>query len=239
MPEGRRFAKNLEFLSPTRYPICGVGIWPPKRISRCGQGWFSLGCLALLSDPSGRVPARPRCSRRSGSEGRTRPADGRPRPQSASQRRLPGQQSASAGGAAPSQRPAIQDPAERLWPPSRRRRPGGSLLHRQPDLQKWSSTAPRPACRPPSRSARCAFPGWIEALQPDAREGDHWQIWLPANSSPMARASFPDGGIPPNRTLIFDLAAAAGQGAAQGRRSWIVRKIQMARRPSSAAARQQ
>jgi FKBP-type peptidyl-prolyl cis-trans isomerase len=45
--------------------------------------------------------------------------------------------------------------------------------------------------------------GWVEALQM-MREGDHWTIWVPGNLGYGTRGT-PDGAIPPNQTLIFDL----------------------------------
>jgi hypothetical protein len=45
--------------------------------------------------------------------------------------------------------------------------------------------------------------GWVEALQM-MRVGDHWQIILPAQLAYGIKGT-PDGGIPPNQTLIFDL----------------------------------
>jgi FKBP-type peptidyl-prolyl cis-trans isomerase len=45
--------------------------------------------------------------------------------------------------------------------------------------------------------------GWTEALE-IMREGDHWQLIIPANLGYGDRGS-PDGGIPPNQTLVFDM----------------------------------
>jgi FKBP-type peptidyl-prolyl cis-trans isomerase len=45
--------------------------------------------------------------------------------------------------------------------------------------------------------------GWVEALQL-MREGDHWMIWIPSNLGYGSRG-MPQGAIPPNQTLIFDL----------------------------------
>lgn len=45
--------------------------------------------------------------------------------------------------------------------------------------------------------------GWVEALQM-MRVGDHWQITLPAALAYGIKGT-PDGSIPPNQTLIFDL----------------------------------
>ena len=47
------------------------------------------------------------------------------------------------------------------------------------------------------------IPGWVEALQM-MRVGDHWQIILPGPLAYGVKGT-PDGGIPPNQTLIFDL----------------------------------
>jgi FKBP-type peptidyl-prolyl cis-trans isomerase len=45
--------------------------------------------------------------------------------------------------------------------------------------------------------------GWTEALQ-QMREGDHWQIVIPAQLAYGARGAG-GGTIPPNQTLVFDL----------------------------------
>ena len=45
--------------------------------------------------------------------------------------------------------------------------------------------------------------GWVEALQM-MREGDHWTIWVPGPLGYGVRGT-PDGTIPPNQTLVFDL----------------------------------
>jgi FKBP-type peptidyl-prolyl cis-trans isomerase len=45
--------------------------------------------------------------------------------------------------------------------------------------------------------------GWTEALE-IMREGDHWQLVLPAHLA-YGPAGSSDGTIPPNQTLIFDL----------------------------------
>ncbi|HWA69787.1 MAG TPA: FKBP-type peptidyl-prolyl cis-trans isomerase [Rhizomicrobium sp.] len=47
------------------------------------------------------------------------------------------------------------------------------------------------------------IPGWAEALQL-MREGDHWQLTIPANLGYGVRGAG-DGTIPPNQTLVFDL----------------------------------
>ncbi|HEX4079992.1 MAG TPA: FKBP-type peptidyl-prolyl cis-trans isomerase [Rhizomicrobium sp.] len=46
------------------------------------------------------------------------------------------------------------------------------------------------------------IPGWTEALE-IMREGDHWQLVIPANLAYGARGE--GGVIPPNQTLVFDL----------------------------------
>ena len=47
------------------------------------------------------------------------------------------------------------------------------------------------------------IPGWTEALQL-MREGDHWQLVIPANLAYGPRGAG-DGLIPPNQTLVFDM----------------------------------
>lgn len=47
------------------------------------------------------------------------------------------------------------------------------------------------------------IPGWVEALEL-MREGDHWQLVIPASIGYGARGAG-DGMIPPNQTLVFDL----------------------------------
>jgi FKBP-type peptidyl-prolyl cis-trans isomerase len=47
------------------------------------------------------------------------------------------------------------------------------------------------------------IPGWIEALEL-MREGDHWQVVIPAKLAYGDR-TMGDGVIPPNQTLVFDL----------------------------------
>src|SRR6201991_2543274 len=56
---------------------------------------------------------------------------------------------------------------------------------------------------PASLKLNSVIPGWIEALQL-MREGDHWQLVIPANLGYGVRGQG-DGLIPPNQTLIFDL----------------------------------
>jgi FKBP-type peptidyl-prolyl cis-trans isomerase FklB len=49
--------------------------------------------------------------------------------------------------------------------------------------------------------------GWTEALE-QMREGDHWQIFIPANLAYGARGAG-GGAIPPNQALVFDLQLVA------------------------------
>ncbi|MDB5735578.1 MAG: FKBP-type peptidylprolyl cis-trans isomerase [Alphaproteobacteria bacterium] len=56
---------------------------------------------------------------------------------------------------------------------------------------------------PASMKLNQVIPGWIEALQL-MREGDHWLITIPANLGYGVRGS-PDGSIPPNQVLVFDI----------------------------------
>jgi FKBP-type peptidyl-prolyl cis-trans isomerase len=56
---------------------------------------------------------------------------------------------------------------------------------------------------PTSFKVNGVIAGWSEALGL-MREGDHWQIVIPASLGYGARGAA-DGGIPPNQTLIFDV----------------------------------
>ena len=47
------------------------------------------------------------------------------------------------------------------------------------------------------------IPGWIEALTL-MREGDHWQVVIPANLAYAERGAG-NGNVPPSQTLVFDL----------------------------------
>jgi FKBP-type peptidyl-prolyl cis-trans isomerase len=47
------------------------------------------------------------------------------------------------------------------------------------------------------------IPGWTEALE-IMREGDHWQLVIPANLAYGSRGAG-NGVIPPNQALVFDL----------------------------------
>ena len=49
--------------------------------------------------------------------------------------------------------------------------------------------------------------GWKEALQ-IMRVGDHWQLVIPPNLAYGDRGQ-PQGGIPPNQTLVFDMRLIA------------------------------
>jgi FKBP-type peptidyl-prolyl cis-trans isomerase len=52
-------------------------------------------------------------------------------------------------------------------------------------------------------SVKSLISGWKEALE-SMREGDHWELVIPANLAYGAAGSS-DGSIPPNQTLVFDL----------------------------------
>lgn len=56
---------------------------------------------------------------------------------------------------------------------------------------------------PASMKLNSVIQGWVEALQL-MREGDRWQLVIPANLGYGAR-SMGDGAIPPYSTLIFDI----------------------------------
>jgi len=56
---------------------------------------------------------------------------------------------------------------------------------------------------PASFRVNSVIQGWIEALQ-IMREGDHWQVVIPASLGYGARGQG-NGLIPPNQTLVFDL----------------------------------
>jgi FKBP-type peptidyl-prolyl cis-trans isomerase FklB len=56
----------------------------------------------------------------------------------------------------------------------------------------------------PSRfKVNALIPGWTQALQM-MREGDHWQIVIPAEEAYGTRGAG-GGSIPPNQVLVFDL----------------------------------
>ena len=55
---------------------------------------------------------------------------------------------------------------------------------------------------PANLKVNAVIPGWTEALE-IMREGDHWQLVIPANLAYGTRGA--GGVIPPNQTLIFDL----------------------------------
>jgi FKBP-type peptidyl-prolyl cis-trans isomerase FklB len=55
---------------------------------------------------------------------------------------------------------------------------------------------------PATFPANSLIPGWDEALQL-MREGDHWQLVIPANLAYGARGQ--GGTVPPNQVLVFDL----------------------------------
>jgi FKBP-type peptidyl-prolyl cis-trans isomerase len=56
---------------------------------------------------------------------------------------------------------------------------------------------------PATFKVNAVIPGWIEALLL-MREGDHWQLVIPANLAYGDRGA-PGGVIPPNQALIFDM----------------------------------
>ena len=66
---------------------------------------------------------------------------------------------------------------------------------------------------PASFKANSVIPGWIEALTL-MREGDHWQLVIPANLAYGDRGAA-NGLIPPNQTLVFDLRLIATKPAAR------------------------
>jgi len=60
---------------------------------------------------------------------------------------------------------------------------------------------------PASFKVNSVIPGWVEALE-IMREGDHWQLVIPATLGYGAHGAG-DGMIPPNQTLVFDLQLIA------------------------------
>lgn len=56
---------------------------------------------------------------------------------------------------------------------------------------------------PANFTVNALIPGWTEALEL-MREGDRWQLVVPANLAYGERGAG-DGNIPPNQTLVFDL----------------------------------
>jgi FKBP-type peptidyl-prolyl cis-trans isomerase len=56
---------------------------------------------------------------------------------------------------------------------------------------------------PATFKVNAVIPGWIEAMTL-MREGDHWQLVIPANLAYGSRGAG-NGTIPPNQVLIFDL----------------------------------
>ncbi len=56
---------------------------------------------------------------------------------------------------------------------------------------------------PAKFTANKLIPGWTEALQL-MREGDHWELTVPANLAYGTRGAG-DGMIPPSQVLVFDL----------------------------------
>lgn len=60
---------------------------------------------------------------------------------------------------------------------------------------------------PAQFKASALIPGWTEALEL-MREGDHWQVVIPAQLAYGARGAG-EGAIPPNQVLVFDLQLVA------------------------------
>ena len=56
---------------------------------------------------------------------------------------------------------------------------------------------------PAQYKVNALIPGWTQALQM-MREGDHWQIVIPAEQAYGTRGAG-GGAIPPNQVLVFDL----------------------------------
>ena len=67
---------------------------------------------------------------------------------------------------------------------------------------------------PASLKLNSVIQGWIEALQL-MREGDHWQLVMPANLAFGAKGAA-NGAIPPNQTLLFDLTLVSAAPPAPG-----------------------
>jgi FKBP-type peptidyl-prolyl cis-trans isomerase FklB len=55
---------------------------------------------------------------------------------------------------------------------------------------------------PADFAVNAVIPGWTEALEL-MREGDHWELAIPANLAYGARGA--GDSIPPNQTLVFDV----------------------------------
>ena len=66
---------------------------------------------------------------------------------------------------------------------------------------------------PATFKVNTVIPGWVEALTL-MREGDHWQVVIPADLA-YAERSAGNGLIPPNQTLVFDLRLISTKPAAK------------------------
>ena len=59
--------------------------------------------------------------------------------------------------------------------------------------------------------------GWIEALQL-MREGDHWQVWIPAGLGYGSRGRGP---VPANQTIVFDLRLLSASAPKRGEPGYV------------------
>ena len=59
--------------------------------------------------------------------------------------------------------------------------------------------------------------GWVEALQL-MREGDHWQIWIPASLGYGSRGR---GAVPANQTMVFDLRLLSASTPKRGEMGYV------------------
>jgi FKBP-type peptidyl-prolyl cis-trans isomerase len=66
---------------------------------------------------------------------------------------------------------------------------------------------------PATFKVNSVIPGWVEALTL-MREGDHWQVVIPATLG-YGERSAGNGLIPPNQTLVFDLRLISTKPAPQ------------------------
>jgi len=66
---------------------------------------------------------------------------------------------------------------------------------------------------PATFKVNTVIPGWVEALTL-MREGDHWQLVIPADLAYGDRSAG-NGLIPPNQTLVFDLRLISTKPAAK------------------------
>jgi len=66
---------------------------------------------------------------------------------------------------------------------------------------------------PATFKVNSVIPGWVEALTL-MREGDHWQVVIPADLAYGGRSAG-NGLIPPNQTLVFDMRLISTKPAAK------------------------